>query len=596
MGCERAHMAFLDPPYNVRVRDIGGRGQVKHQEFAMASGEMSQSAFTSFLTDTLALAASVSIDGAVHFVCMDWRHIGELVEAGRVAYGAMLNLIAWVKSNAGQGSFYRSQHELIGVFRVGSSPHLNTIELGRHGRSRSNVWKYAGANTFRAGRMDDLRAHPTVKPVALVADAIKDCTHRNHLVLDTFCGSGTTLLAAERVGRQARALEIDPRYVDVAIRRWQAFTGRDAVHVDTGLTFDEMADGRHDRARARPPARPQVIAMARKNKGGGRRGDQFNDVKRSPIAWVAGIHPRRRGGSRDSQATRRAGARKAPSFSEVTEQVLNEKIEMRIGDRVLRMSNRQALVRFAIRQALAGKPRLLTVLPAIMRYESENLQGQGDADLNLAAADEAILADFLARHKSHRKPRQWRPNMTSTDMLSSSIAPLPVSTRRALFDAVLRSDLYAFVQAAFPIVAGGQVLQRNWHLEAMTAALTDVLNGKCRRLIITVPPRSLKSICASVALPAFALGQDPSRNIICVSYSDVLSRKHGNDCRALMHSPMYRRIFPRTRISSSKDTEAEIRTTAGGIAPHHLGRRHLDRPRRQFADHRRSTQTAGCTV
>jgi DNA modification methylase len=246
MGSERAHMAFLDPPYNVRVRDIGGRGEVKHQEFAMASGEMSQSAFTSFLSDTLALAGSVSIDGALHFVCMDWRHIGELVDAGRVVYGAMLNLIAWVKSNAGQGSFYRSQHELIGVFRVGSAPHLNTIELGRHGRSRSNVWKYAGANTFRAGRMDDLRAHPTVKPVALVADAIKDCTHRNHIVLDTFCGAGTTLLAAERIGRQARALEIDPRYVDVAIRRWQAFTGRDAVHIDSGLAFEEVASDRRD--------------------------------------------------------------------------------------------------------------------------------------------------------------------------------------------------------------------------------------------------------------------------------------------------------------------------------------------------------------
>jgi hypothetical protein len=153
--------------------------------------------------------------------------------------------------------------------------------------------------------------------------------------------------------------------------------------------------------------------------------------------------------------------------------------------------------------------------------------------------------------------------MTTTDVNSSNIALLPPTTR-ALLDAVLRSDLYAFVQAAFPIVAGGQVLQRNWHLEAMTAALTDVINGKSRRLIITVPPRSLKSICASVALPAFALGQDPSRNIICVSYSDVLSRKHGNDCRALMHSPMYRRIFPHTRISPSKDTEAEIRTTAGG--------------------------------
>ena len=199
-----------------------------------------------------------------------------------------------------------------------------------------------------------------------------------------------------------------------------------------------------------------------------------------------------------------------------------------------------------------------------MRYESESLQGEGDADLNLTADDEAILDDFLARHKATENP-EWRTKMTSTDLLSAQYyALVRRSARLALFDAVLRNDLYAFVQAAFPIVAGGQVLQRNWHLEAMTAALTDVINGKCRRLIITVPPRSLKSICASVALPAFALGQDPSRNIICVSYSEVLSRKHGNDCRALMHSPMYRRIFPRTRISSSKDTETEIRTTAGG--------------------------------
>jgi DNA methylase len=221
----------------------------------MASGEMSKAAFTDFLTDTLTRASSVSVDGAVHFVCMDWRHIGELVAAGATVYGAMLNLIAWVKSNAGQGSFYRSQHELIGVFRVGHTPHLNAIELGRHGRSRSNVWKYAGANTFRAGRMDDLHAHPTVKPVALVADAIKDCTQRHSIVLDTFSGSGTTLLAAERVGRHARTLEIEPRYVDVAIRRWQAFTRRDALHAETGLTFEAMADSRRDGSRPRARVR-----------------------------------------------------------------------------------------------------------------------------------------------------------------------------------------------------------------------------------------------------------------------------------------------------------------------------------------------------
>jgi DNA modification methylase len=248
-----AAIAFLDPPYNVRVRDIVGRGRVKHPDFAMASGELSRDGFLAFLRDTLTQAAAVSKDGAVHYVCMDWRHIGELTEAGSDVYGAMLNLVVWVKTNAGQGSFYRSQHELIGVFRVGTNPHLNNIELGRHGRSRSNVWHYAGVNTFRAGRLDDLKSHPTVKPVALVADAIKDVTRRGDIVLDTFTGSGTTLLAAERVGRKAYALELEPRFVDVSIRRWQAFTGLDAIHAETGLTFDEFAT---------PPAVPAQAARA----------------------------------------------------------------------------------------------------------------------------------------------------------------------------------------------------------------------------------------------------------------------------------------------------------------------------------------------
>ena len=244
LGGVRAHMAFLDPPYNVAVRGIGGRGRVKHREFAMASGEMSPEEFIEFLLATLGLAANVSADGAVHFVCIDWRHVWELITAGRSVYGAILNLIAWVKTNAGQGCFYRSQHELIGVFRVGAAPHLNNVELGRHGRNRSNVWQYAGANTFRAGRLDDLRAHPTVKPVAMIADAMKDCTRRNDVVLDTFCGSGATLLAAERVGRRGYGLEIEPRFVDVAVRRWQRHTGRDAVHAVSGLTFEEVGQQR----------------------------------------------------------------------------------------------------------------------------------------------------------------------------------------------------------------------------------------------------------------------------------------------------------------------------------------------------------------
>ena len=240
----RAAMCFTDPPDNVRVRDIVGRGQVKHSEFAMASGELSRPDFVSFLKTSLAAAASVSADGAVHFVCMDWRHVGELLEAGDQVYGEMLNLAVWVKSNAGQGSFYRSQHELVGVFRVGDKAHLNDVELGRHGRSRSNVWHYAGVNTFRAGRMDELQSHPTCKPIALVADAIKDCTRRGEIVLDTFCGSGTTILAAERVGRHARAIEIERRFVDVAIRRWQAFSRKDAIHAETGLSFEEIATER----------------------------------------------------------------------------------------------------------------------------------------------------------------------------------------------------------------------------------------------------------------------------------------------------------------------------------------------------------------
>ena len=225
---------------------------------------MSRADFTSFLEATLGEAARVSREGAVHFVCMDWRHIGELIDAGREVYGEMLNLAIWVKSNAGQGSFYRSQHELIGVFRVGEAKHLNNVELGRHGRSRSNVWHYAGVNTFRAGRMDELAAHPTVKPVAMIADALKDCTRRGDIVLDAFAGAGTTILAAERFGRRAYSLELEPKYVDVAIRRWQAFTRRDAVHADRGQIFEEVAG---DRKEAQPaPSAPKSGRARRRAK------------------------------------------------------------------------------------------------------------------------------------------------------------------------------------------------------------------------------------------------------------------------------------------------------------------------------------------
>ncbi len=238
-------MAFLDPPYNVAVSSIGGRGRIKHREFAEASGELSEAEFREFLRSTLSNAARVSADNSLHYICMDWRHAAELACVGKSVYATHVNTVIWAKTNAGQGSFYRSAHEQILVFQVGRGRHLNNVELGRHGRSRTNVWKYAGVNTFRKDRMDDLKAHPTVKPIALVADAMRDCTKRRDIVLDLFCGSGTTVLAAERVGRRAFCMEIDLAYVDTAIRRWQALTGRDATLAGTSSTFDEIMHARN---------------------------------------------------------------------------------------------------------------------------------------------------------------------------------------------------------------------------------------------------------------------------------------------------------------------------------------------------------------
>ncbi len=220
--------AFMDPPYNVR---IGGHAVAKgsHREFAMASGEMSEAEFRQFLTETLQTAVAVSRDGSVHFICMDWRHMDDISAVGHELYGALLNLCVWNKSNAGMGSLYRSKHELVFVYRVGSAPHLNNVELGKHGRNRTNVWDYASVNSLRGSRKEDLALHPTVKPVGLVADAIQDVTRRGDLVLDLFLGSGTTLIAAERTGRKFRGVELDPGYVDVAITRWSERTGKEPV-------------------------------------------------------------------------------------------------------------------------------------------------------------------------------------------------------------------------------------------------------------------------------------------------------------------------------------------------------------------------------
>jgi len=242
----QADAAFLDPPYNVRIQ---GHANIKsrHREFAMASGEMARPEFLAFLTQTLGACAAVSRSGAVHFVCMDWRHMDELSAAARNVYDSLLNLCVWNKSNAGMGSLYRSKHELISVYRVGSAPHFNAVELGRHGRNRANVWDYPSVNSFQGHRSQDLALHPTVKPIALVADAIRDVTRRGEVVLDAFLGSGTTLLAAEREGRRFRGLDIDPAYVDLALARWTAMTGKEPRLEPTRENETALAPAEYDR-------------------------------------------------------------------------------------------------------------------------------------------------------------------------------------------------------------------------------------------------------------------------------------------------------------------------------------------------------------
>lgn len=243
MGNRRANVVFTDPPYNVEIEgNVCGKGAVHHREFAMASGEMNEAEFVSFLTTSLRLLHRFSTPTAVHFVCMDWRHSWEILAAGRQIYEELLNLCIWAKDNGGMGSFYRSRHEMIFVFKCGKGPYRNNVQLGQYGRNRTNVWEYPGVNTFsKAGDEGNLLAlHPTVKPVALVADALLDCSARGDIVLDSFLGSGSTLMAAERIGRVCYGIEIDPQYVDVAIRRWQRDCGDEAVHQKSGKTFNEI--------------------------------------------------------------------------------------------------------------------------------------------------------------------------------------------------------------------------------------------------------------------------------------------------------------------------------------------------------------------
>lgn len=247
MPNECAAMVFTDPPYNVKVSSISGKGRRQHPEFAMASGEMSRREFSDFLRRACQLMVAHSGDGAIHYLCMDFRHVRELLDAGEAVYTELKNLCVWAKTNGGMGSLYRSRHELVFVFKAGTAPHQNHVSLGRFGRNRTNVWDYPSPRAIGGdaeGEGDLVAEHPTPKPVAMIADALMDVSTRGDLVLDPFLGSGSTLIAAERTGRIARGIELDPRYVDLAIRRWQRQARRSAVNVALQCTFDELGEAR----------------------------------------------------------------------------------------------------------------------------------------------------------------------------------------------------------------------------------------------------------------------------------------------------------------------------------------------------------------
>jgi DNA modification methylase len=262
LGPRQAGIVFTDPPYNLPIDGhVGGKGAIKHREFMMGAGEMTDSAFIVFLRDVCLNLCSFSVDGSIHYVCMDWRHLPQLREATKRVYSDLKNVCVWCKDNAGMGSLYRSQHELIFVFKNGTSPHVNNVQLGAFGRYRSNVWRYPGANSFSRSTDEGnvLALHPTVKPVALIADALYDCSQRGAIVLDPFLGSGSTLIAAERTGRHCFGIELDPLYVDTAVRRWEKLTGQPATHAESGETFLQV-----EKARTRGTSAKRATRRARK--------------------------------------------------------------------------------------------------------------------------------------------------------------------------------------------------------------------------------------------------------------------------------------------------------------------------------------------
>jgi DNA modification methylase len=271
MDGQLAEMIFSDPPYNLQIPGfVSGKGAADHDNFVMATGEMSSPEFTRFLQTSFTIMAAHCIDGAIAFICMDHRHLQEILTAGRNAFTEFKNLIVWTKNNAGMGTFYRSQHELIFAFKKGAAPHINNFELGQHGRSRSNVWAYRGNSSFKPGRLDELALHPTTKPVEMIADAIKDVSRRGGIVLDVFGGSGSTLIAAHKTGRRGFLAELEPKYVDRTIRRWETYAHDDAILISTGQRFEELVRERATTVDAVAPRAAERGGNRRARRGGQR--------------------------------------------------------------------------------------------------------------------------------------------------------------------------------------------------------------------------------------------------------------------------------------------------------------------------------------
>ncbi len=366
---------LCDVPYNLRVSSIGGRGRVRHSEFAFGSGEMTPAEYRNFLTTTLFNGVRISLPGAVHYVFIDWRHVDVVMEVGRELFDSMLNLVVWNKTNAGQGSFYRSQHELICVFRVAGQTHRNNIELGRFGRNRSNVWTYPGVNSFGHGRMEALASHPTVKPVTLVADAILDCTARGEAVLDQFAGSGTTILAAEKVGRVGFGIECDPRYVDVAVQRWLRWTKLEAILVDDGRTFDQVAEER----------------------AGGRQEPQMAK-RRAPTAQAYAVGYRRPPKSTQFKPGVSGNPKGKPKGSRpvgaLLQEIIRQKIAVNENGKTRRLPVLEIMLRRLANDAMRGEQRSIKFLLSLLEHYSDSSQTTLQLG-EMLAEDAEILAEYL---------------------------------------------------------------------------------------------------------------------------------------------------------------------------------------------------------